>query len=251
MGIIYIGDRSTGKTHLAMELANPDSQYVKVTFPDYDQIKSMLYNESKEDINPTSAEQSTINRYIEAQVTLPTGNKEITLDWIDTPGEIWRQNWQADNPSEWNSFLETVKKSEGILLIIPPYRELLKRGINVSEEDFITKEQWCTRFQRWLNFFRSECFQVRHLLICLNMADLFCDIGQEATNLAYEPHNSNMNWQQRNEYVFRKYFRPIQGDIEKLNRSIYGLSVRCFITSIYNRELLELPWIYLGSYLAV
>ena len=249
MGIIYIGDRSTGKTHLAMELANPDSQYVKVTFPDYDHIKSMLYNE--EDINPTSAEQSTINQYIEAQVTLPTGNKEITLDWIDTPGEIWRQNWQANNPSEWNTFLETVKKSEGILLIIPPYRELLKRGINVSEEDFITKKQWCTRFQRWLDFIRSECSQVRHLLICLNMADLFCDIGQEANILAYKPHNSKMNWQQRNEYVFSKYFRPIQCDIENLNRSIYGLSVRCFITSIYNRELLELPWIYLGSYLAV
>jgi len=30
MGIIYIGDRETGKTNLAMEIANPDHQYLEV-----------------------------------------------------------------------------------------------------------------------------------------------------------------------------------------------------------------------------
>jgi hypothetical protein len=59
-----------------------------------------------------------------------------------------------------------------------------------------------------------------------------------------------MNWQQRDAYVFQKFFRPIQSQIKQLNQSISGLSVRCFITSIYNRSLLELPWIYLGSFLA-
>jgi len=176
---------------------------------------------------------------------------QITLDWIDTPGEIWRKSWQADNPSEWNNFLETIKTTQGILLIVPPYREILKTGIDVPEEYFVTKEQWCKRFRRWLDFFRLDCPKIRHLVICLNKADLFCDLQQEATKLAYQPHGSKMNWQQRNEYVFRKYFRPIHADIKKLNQSISGLSVRCFITSIYNRDLLELPWIYLGSFLAV
>jgi hypothetical protein len=29
LGVIYIGDREVGKTHLAMELANPQNEYVK------------------------------------------------------------------------------------------------------------------------------------------------------------------------------------------------------------------------------
>lgn len=251
MGIIYIGDRETGKTHLAMELANPDSQYVQVNSPDYEQLKAMLYDNEAGRTRATSSEQALYEEYLEIQVQLPTGNKQVTLDWIDTPGEIWRKSWQADNPSEWENFLETIKESDGILLIIPPYRELLKSGIDVSEENFITKEQWRKRFQRWLDFFRLDCPNIRHLVICLNKADLFCDLKQEAKKLAYQPHNSKLNWQQRNEYVYKKYFRPIQSDIKKLNQSISGLSVRCFITSIYNRELLELPWIYLGSFLAV
>lgn len=44
MGVIYIGDRTSGKTHLALELANPQSNYVKVNHPDYQQIKSLLYD---------------------------------------------------------------------------------------------------------------------------------------------------------------------------------------------------------------
>jgi hypothetical protein len=35
-----------------------------------------------------------------------------------------------------------------------------------------------------------------------------------------------------------------------LNNGLSGGSVRCFITSIHHRGLLELPWIYLGSFLA-
>ncbi|PNW52253.1 UNVERIFIED_CONTAM: hypothetical protein BEN50_10410 [Euhalothece sp. KZN 001] len=251
MGIIYIGDRETGKTHLAMELANPDHQYVQVYSPDYEELKRLLYSEEKGGTRATSGEQATIERLLEIQVQLPTGNKQVMLDWIDTPGEIWRKSWQADNPTEWENFLETIKESQGVLLIIPPYRELLKPGIDVPEDNFITKEQWCNRFRRWLDFFRLDCPKIRHLVICLNKADLFCDPKQEARKLAYHPYNSKLNWQQRNEYVFRKYFRPIQSDIKQLNQSISGLSVRCFITSIYNRELLELPWIYLGSFLAV
>jgi hypothetical protein len=251
MGIIYIGDRETGKTNLAMELANPDHQYVQVDSPDYEELKRLLYSEEKGGTRATPSEQATIERNLEIQVQLPTGNKQVMLDWIDTPGEIWRKSWQADNPTEWENFLETIKESQGILLIIPPYREMLKPGIDVPEENFITKEQWCKRFRRWLDFFRLDCPKIRHLVIRLNKADLFCDVEQEAKRLAYHPYNSKMNWQQRNEYVFRKYFRPIQSDIKKLNQSMLGLSVRCFITSIYNRELLELPWIYLGSFLAV
>ncbi|MEG3955905.1 hypothetical protein [Microcoleus sp. herbarium2] len=246
MGVIYIGDRAAGKTSLVLELVNPKSNYVKVTDLDYENLKAMLYKDDLEEISPTDARQAIYQRQMQIQVQLVT-SKQIILDWLDTPGEIWRNSWQSANPKEWNIFLETILQSEGILLIVPPYREILKPDVN--PEDFITQEQWCNRFNRWVDFFRYQCPRVRHLVICLNKADLFCDIHKEASQLEYIPHRSRMNWQQRNAYVFQRYFRPIKPQIDQINSSVSGLSIRCFITSIHNRSLLELPWIYLGSFL--
>jgi len=248
MGVIYIGDRAAGKTHLAMELANPKSNYVKVTYPDYENLKALLYDDQLESTKATDAMSASHARVLEIQVQLPIGDKQITLDWIDTPGEIWRSSWQSANPSEWKKFLETIMQSQGILLIVEPYREILKSG--VDPDMFITEQQWCNRFERWVDFFRHECSKVRHLVICLNKADLFCELAQEASKLEYIPKRSKMNWQQRDAYIFQRYFRPIQPQIQQINKSVSGLSVRCFITSIHNRSLLELPWIYLASFLA-
>ena len=246
MGVIYIGDRETGKTSLVLELVNPKNNYVKVINDDYETLKKNLYDESLGRTKATDANQAIYQRQMQIQVQLVT-SKQITLDWLDTPGEIWRNSWQSANPKEWNIFLETILQSEGILLIVPPYREILKPDVN--PEDFITQEQWCNRFNRWVDFFRYQCPRVRHLVICLNKADLFCDIHKEASQLEYIPHRSRMNWQQRNAYVFQRYFRPIKPQIDEINSSVSGLSIRCFITSIHNRSLLELPWIYLGSFL--
>ncbi|MFW6296746.1 MAG: hypothetical protein ACOC04_06105, partial [Halothece sp.] len=248
LGVIYIGDREVGKTHLAMELANPDGKYVKVLRPDYEELKGILYDEELGRTRATKYEQAIYTFTIDIEVDLPTGKKEIPLDWLDTPGEIWRKSWQSSNKDEWKIFLETIQKTEGILLIVPPYREIIKSGAN--PEEYITQSQWCNRFERWVQFFRTDCPKVRHLLICLNKADLFCDVAQEATKLGYSPHNSQMNWQQRQSYVYQRYFRPIHPQINKLDESISGLAVRCFITSIKNRQLLELPWIYLGTFLS-
>jgi len=248
MGVIYIGDRETGKTSLALELANPRSNYVKVTYPDYESLKKLLYEDNWEKTKATDANQAIYKRTLEIKVQLASTIRQITLDWEDTPGEIWRSSWQSANQSEWKTFTETILQSQGILLIVPPYREILNPG--VDPDDFITEEQWCNRFNRWVDFFRHDCPQVRHLVICLNKADLFCDINKEASQLAYIPHGAKLNWQQRHEYVFQRYFRPLRPQIEQINRSVSGLSVRCFITSIYNRALLELPWVYLGSYLS-
>ena len=235
-----------------MELANPNNNYVEVTEPSYSELKSTLYDDSRNETRQTSDERSIYDRYLEIQVELPVGTKEITLDWLDTPGEIWRNSWQADNQSQWQNFLKTIAQSEGILLIVPPYREIIISS-KANSDDFITKEQWRKRFTRWVDFFIQDCPKIRHILICLNKADLFCSpekLSKEASQLAYVPYGSQMNWQQRDRYVYQKYFRPVHEQINKLNRNIEGSSVRCFITSIYNRDLLELPWIYLGSFLA-
>lgn len=248
MGVVYIGDRAAGKTHLAMELSNPKNEYVKVDNLDYENLKVQLLDENSQ-AKPTDSNKATYESYLDIQVRLPTGNKQVFVDWIDTPGEVWRKSWQADNPNQWNSFLETIRQSEGILLILPPHRGLtFKPGIDI--ELFMNQQQWCTRFDRWVDFFRQDCPKARHILICLNKADLFCDIQQEASKLAYNPYGAQMNWQKRHTYVFQRYFRPIHSQLAKINQNISGLSVRCFITSIYNRPLLELPWIYLGSFLA-
>ena len=195
---------------------------------------------------------AVVDNYIEVNVTLPTGEQMINLDWLDTPGEIWTPIWQNDNPDEWNRFLEFIKKAEGILLILDPYREIIKAAKS-NPDDFITRQQWCNRFTKWVDFFRQDCPRIRHLILCLNKADLFCEdreLKEEGNKLGFNPDFSAMTWQQRDNYIFQRYFRPIHPQINQINRSIKGLSVRCFITSIKNRKLLELPWIYLGSHLA-
>lgn len=249
MGVVYIGDRSTGKTHLAMELANPKSEYVRVASPDYESLKILLMDETGQGTKATGAKEAIYDRFLDIQIMLPTGNKQVLVDWIDTPGEVWRKSWQTDNSTEWNTFLQTIRESEGILLILPPHRGLnFQPGVDVDQ--FMSQQQWSNRFDRWVDFFRQDCPKIRHIVICLNKADMFCNLVEEASKLAYSPNGASMNWQQRHLYSLQRYFRPIQPQLEQINKSISGLSVRCFITSIHNRSLLELPWIYLGSFLA-
>jgi len=81
LGVIYIGDRETGKTHLAMELGNPNYHYVKVTYPDYNTLKAkVLYDEVNQKTQPTEANQPIYNEHLEIEVELPVGKKEIFLD---------------------------------------------------------------------------------------------------------------------------------------------------------------------------
>ena len=219
MGVIYIGDRRAGKTHLALELANPQSSYVKVTTPDYENIKSLLYDEIHQETKATNAEKSVYNEFLNVEVQLPTGVKQISSTWLDTSGEIWRKYWQQENQQKWQQFLHAIRESEGVLLILSPYRQLVSNQPNA--EDFITQQQWCNRFQRWVDFFRHDCPKVRHLLLCLNKADLFCDLQKESEILAYVPHRYRLNWQQRNQYVYERYFSPIHSQIMQLNQLQY------------------------------
>jgi hypothetical protein len=247
VGVVYIGDRATGKTHLALELVNPKGEYVKVANLDYDNLRVQLLDENSQPY--ATPRQMPHPKYLEMEVRLPSGNKQMVVGWIDTAGEVWDRNLQKDGPEIWNQFLQTLRNSEGLLLILPPHRGMdLQPGIDV--EQFVTQKQWCNRFERWVEFFHDQCPNVRHLAICINKADLFCDLTKEGGKLAYKPYGSSLNWQQRHIYVLQRYFRPIYSQLEQLNNGLSGGSVRCFITSIHHRGLLELPWIYLGSFLA-
>jgi hypothetical protein len=253
-GVIYIGDRATGKTHLARELTNPNSNFVSVKSLDSQEVQANLYRQLVTDIERTKGTNSVYRKQIQIEVTLSTDTKVIDSEWLDTPGEIWGSNWQTDNPDLWGKFLDSIHDTEGILLILPPYREIIDPSIvdpNCKPDDFPTREQWSKRFDRWIKFFRQDCPKIRHLLLCMNKADLLIniDLDMEAARLAYHPDLQEKNWQEKHEYVYRRYFGAFRPQIDELNRTIDGLSVRCFITSIKNRKLLELPWIYLGSYL--
>ncbi len=252
MGVVYIGDRAVGKTALALELIKPNFKYVRVSNQNYETLKASLVDVSTGEFLPTKINPATVyeNRSIQVEVKLPAGASTISVDWIDTPGEIWKSSWQKDHPSPWQTVKTTVQQSEGIMLILPPYREMLGLKPNVDLQEFPTKQQWCNRFNRWVEFFRDDCSRARHIVLCLNKADLFCDLEKEAFELAYDPYQSRKNWFQRNAYVSQKYFQPVQAQIIEITKKTSGVPVRCFITSIYNRSLLELPWIYLASHLA-
>lgn len=251
-GVIYIGDRQAGKTHLAVELANDKThQWVKVIKPTYANLLNKHIDKFGV-INRTEEITSVYEENLEVQVKIQGTELKIVSSWLDTPGEIWRESWQKKLPSEWNKFIKSIRNTEGILLILPPYREIIKKS-QYNPDDFITRQQWINRFQKWIDFFHQDCGKIRHLCICLNKADLFFqnpkDLELEASELAYDPYTQTKNWQEKHEYVYLRYFAPLHSHLRELNRNLRGLTVRCFITSIHHRVLLELPWIYLGSYL--
>ena len=254
MGVIYIGDRAVGKTALAFELIKPNFQHVRISNQNHEKLKGKLIDVSTGELLPTKINPGTVyeNLNLEVEVKLPAGISTISVDWIDTPGEIWKSSWQNDpkNTQQWRKVVTTVQQSEGIMLILPPYREMPGLKPDVDLQEFPTLQQWCNRFNRWVEFLVKDCGRARHIVLCLNKADLFCDLEHEAFELAYDPFKSRKNWFKRNAYVSQKYFQPLQSQITTITKKTSGVPVRCFITSIYNRFLLELPWIYLASHLA-
>jgi hypothetical protein len=246
LSVIYLGDRYVGKTHLALELANPSFEYVKVLSPKHKDLKALLWDFESNQPRATDADTATRSELMEIQVKLPSP-KQIFVDWVDTPGEIWRPDWQKNNSDKWQNFLNLLEKSKGIIIVLPPYREMISLG--QDSDLFLTQKQWCNRFERWTNFLSPNCPNLRHLLFCINKADLFCDFRQESAKLKYSTVGAVMTWQQRNSYVSQRYFRSIKPYLEQITDKNHRLSIRCFITTVYDRPLLELPWLYLGSFL--
>jgi serine/threonine protein kinase len=256
--VIYVGDRAVGKTHLALRLAEPDQQRVEFisNIIPYAQLKASFgVDEATGQPEPTgallaSSPAATSFEAMEVGVELPRGYRKIPLNWVDTPGELWDKSWQSANMGKWQDFLPKIRSSRGIMLVLQPCREMLLPTANVDLSKYLEVADWQARFRDWVNFFRHDCPSARHIVICLNKADLIChDLAAEAQKLSYDPHYSEMSWYERHAYVCNRYLTPLLPQLAELNRSISGSAVMCFITSIHNRQLLELPWIYLASYL--
>ena len=244
MGVVYIGDRETGKTALAVELIDPKKGRIKVEGQNYDNLKKILYDEDNQRFKATDIDQlNVIQSYdLTVNVELTSNYYSIPFRWVDTPGEIYQKSWQKQNSPLWQKFLSNIHNSEGIMLILPPYREMPYLSDHLRDE-FPSQKQWLNRFERWVEFLLNECPKARHILLCLNKADLFTDVKSEAQALA------SKTWNARHEYIFYRYFAFAQEKILYLSR-ISPAKVRCFITTIHNHNLLELPWFYLASHLS-
>jgi GTPase SAR1 family protein len=250
MGIIFIGDRSVGKSTLALNLASPMAERVRVTNATDNDIE-MLSNGTK--LLPTGIDGIKDPKILKMSVRLLAPVK-LQVQLVDTAGEINRIEWQQNpnNTEAWREFKQIAQKSKAVVVVLPPYREIGNRITDqqiIQEHNIPTEIQWCKRFDRWVSFFLNYCPNVDHVVLCINKADLFCDLESEARKLAYKPNGLTMDWVDRHNYITNKYFSPIMPAIANINRNRRGLLVRCFITSINNRTLLELPWIHLASYL--
>ena len=209
---------------------------------------------------------------------LPAPPPPIRLQLINTPGELWsNQITQAKNTTAWNDLLDKVRRSRYVVLILHPHRDQIKRqylerAIRDHPQDFreilegsrgrssldiqpildafYPAEVWARRLAKNLEFFDEECRGVRRFFLCLHKADLFCDIQRESSRWRYNPLGGN-DWS----FYFREISQPHFGvarevirDYNSRQRGPSKLSF--FITTKYNRDLLEVPWLDLGAYLA-
>jgi hypothetical protein len=254
MSVIYIGYRYVGKTHLMLESCNPNGIYVKGDSPKYDELKRKYYDEAKGRTIATPVDEGIINRE-DFKLTVTTSQtREINVTSYDFPGEIYRDHWQKnpDNAEQWEEFKRIANSCKAIILVLAPHAGMsFKRGIDkkalLDADEIVTQEQFSRRLQAWVEFFSLHCPNTKHLLICLNKADLLAHSGQTleqvAETLKFAPNGGGMDWLDRHRYVYHRYFNDVHEQLQTINAD----HIRCFLTSIYSRPLLELPWIYLAN----
>lgn len=227
MSVTVIGDRGVGKTTMVHEL-NESSNKERVTVQDGPDGT----------VGPT--EELGV-RTLKMVVDLPV-IRQIQIQWVDTPGEAFtNRNWRNDHASAWEDIKQKMSQSRYLLLLLPPHQSLK------LEDDYPTVEVWTRRVTEWLKFFNQECKKVKHILICLHKADLFCN-NIEAEGNTWNYKKSNFAFHNYSEYVFNAYFKGVEEEIRQYQAQNRGQLISFFLTTIKNRALLELPWIYIGSY---
>ncbi|MBD2136045.1 GTPase domain-containing protein [Anabaena sp. FACHB-1237] len=253
MSIVVIGDRKTGKTSMVRALAE-NGKYVQIT--DGDILARDLYNPSTRAIAGTEA---LTTKTLKMEVDLPaTGARQLNILWIDTPGEFWSNPQQRkDSPTAWQAMEDKVKQSKAVILMLPPHESLVSSTrINLSPdylkpyEPLPNSDQWVNGLQNWLDFLEQHCKRVKHIIIALHKADLFCDVAAEGKTWKYNPNKGgSAPWYEYSDYVLEAYFGVGNQVIRKYKGTEIGARTNFFITSTESIELLELPWLYLAPYL--
>jgi GTPase SAR1 family protein len=253
MNVVIIGDRAAGKTSMVRALAE-NGKYVKVV--EGQELASVLYNPSTKKIAGTEEMQE---RSLKINVDMPaTGEKQINLVWIDTPGEFWSNSQvREDYPTAWKTLEEKVTSSKAIILLLPPHSNLVKPGYLRAatghlqpDSSLPTSAHWVARLSWWLRFL-EKCDQAKHILIGIHKADLFCNIVTEEKQWRYDPSKGGAApWFDYNEYVLESYFGVASKEVHAYKATSSGSKTIFFISSTESQALLELPWLYLGPYIA-
>ena len=233
--VIVIGDRSVGKTNMVYALS--EEPYEKVEPKDAPE-------------GPFAPTQKIELRNLVVIVDLPSRSIELSLAWIDTPGELQSERQkQEDNPSLWQDFCHKVQTSDYVMLLLPPHEGLSNKTNNPVdiEEHFTTARQSQNRFTEWwVPFLSKNCKKVRNILICRHKADLFLkDIDKVGNRHRY---CDGFSWKNHFEFS-NNSFSEINNEISqyKQNKNNSHQQVRLFVTTVHNRSLLESPWIYIAT----
>jgi hypothetical protein len=247
--VIIIGHRQVGKTTTIIALKTPGTCHVNIITD-----LSRYYNPETGQIAGTARREEDT---LELKVELPSGKKQIFVNWIDTPGERWENltEWQENHPDDWKATKKAVSESEAVFLIIPPYRSLIKPNffneyanpVIDQLDNFPTLEQWKNNLKTWFDFFKQSCSQVRHILISIHKADFFCDIESEAEKWCACNYGQPLFFRYQSQ-IRQQYFNQIDPLIRQYNNQANGQQVQFFVTTKNNKCLLEIPWLYLGSH---
>lgn len=247
MSVVVIGDRKVGKTSMVVNLHDPGTEHVRVV-----SNLSKYYDPETKEIAGTRSKQE---EPLAINVRLPSGEKQIQVRWVDTPGEAWDDPaWRKTNASAWKDIEQEVSQSQGILLLLPPHRTMVQPehlDENTDLDSLPLSEAWTRNLEEWLMFFEKSCHHVQHILVAIHKADLFCDVHAEAQKWHYHPTRGPL-WFDYNTYIRKTYFSSskVSSLIRAYSAQKSGTNLRFFVTTIKDSSLLELPWVYLGAFLA-
>jgi GTPase SAR1 family protein len=230
--VVLIGDRAVGKTSTVHALCTPPYEKVE---PQEGPSGDVAQTESIE-----------IKKLI-IIVELPAGNIELSLVWIDTPGELQsNRQKQEDNPEIWNKFCQEVQTSDYVMLLLPPHQGLCNKKNILDIDTWPTALQSETRFKEWwISFLSQNCRQPSNILICRHQSDLLIpDIIKIGNKYKYA--NEGFSWKKYFDFT-NSYFPEIDSEISTYRRTHRRQEIRLFVTTIKNRSLLELPWTYIAT----
>lgn len=248
MSIVVVGDRGAGKTSMVVALAKSRTNHVQIV-SNAENLVTRRFNVAENRIAGTA--HMTLETLL-VNIHLSSGIRQVQVLWVDTPGEAFsNRDWKTKYPTAWQDIQQQINESKGLILLLPPHRDMVllqNTDTRTMVDELPTTKAWVNRLENWLLFFQENCSQVEHILICIHRADTFCDIQNEGKKWRYEKSKTSLFYEY-NTYVRKTYFTPA----EKLIRTYHPIlrtNLQFFITTIDNPYLLELPWIYLGAFLA-
>lgn len=228
--VVLIGDRAVGKTSMVHALAKKPYERVEV--------KNVLDG----DVGQT---ESIENKSLQVICDLTAKSIDFSFVWIDTPGEVYI-NRQKHNTDVWQEICKEIQTSRYVILLLPPHQSLFDNKNSLELDSFITSQNSKNRFREWwIPFLNQNCQNARHILICRHKADI-CNPNIENLGNQNKYASNGFSWKDYFDCTIN-YFGEIKDEIDLYKKQHQHQEVRFFVTTIYNRSLLELPWIYIGT----